>query len=63
MPMKKIQAIIATERLSAVNDALRKAEVRGITVYDGKGSGAGIREEVHGSRGTTQFTPEFQSST
>lgn len=59
--MKRIEAIIATEKVSSVNEALRKAGVGGITVVDGKGRGAGHREEVHGSRGTARFVPEFHS--
>lgn len=59
--MKRIEAVIGTEKVSTVNDALRKAGVGGVTVFDGKGRGAGQREEVHGSRGTARFVPEFHS--
>ncbi|MEM2760524.1 MAG: P-II family nitrogen regulator [Nitrososphaerales archaeon] len=61
--MKRVEAIIATEKVSAVNDALKRAGVGGVTVLDGKGRGAGHREEVHGSRGTARFVPEFHSRT
>ena len=59
--MKRVEAIIATERVSAINDALKKAGVGGVTVIDGKGRGAGHREEVASARGTGRFVPEFHS--
>lgn len=61
--MKRIEAIIATEKVSAVNDALKKVGVGGVTVVEGKGRGAGRREEVSGARGTARFVPEFHSRT
>lgn len=39
--MKRVEAIIATEKVSAVNDALKKAGVGGLTVLDGK---AGVQD-------------------
>jgi len=61
--MKKVEAVIASEKVSAVNDALRKAGVGGVTVLDGKGRGAGRREEITGARGTGFYVPEFHSRT
>ncbi len=61
--MKKIEAVIASEKVTAVNDALKKAGVGGVTVIDAKGRGAGAREQVSGSRGTAYYTPEFHSRT
>jgi nitrogen regulatory protein P-II 1 len=61
--MKKIEAVIASEKVSAVNEALRKAGVGGVTVMDAKGRGAGHREQVSGSRGTSYYVPEFHSRT
>jgi nitrogen regulatory protein P-II 1 len=61
--MKRIEAIIATEKVSAVNDAMKKAGVGGVTVLDGKGRGAGKREAVSMGRGTGYFVPEFHSRT
>lgn len=57
--MKRIEAIIATEKVSAVNDALKKVGVGGVTVVEGKGRGAGRREEVSGARGTARFVRSF----
>ena len=59
--MKRIEAIIATEKVSDVNDALKKAGVGGVTIHDAKGRGAGHRAEVQSSRGTATFVPEFHS--
>jgi nitrogen regulatory protein P-II 1 len=61
--MKRIEAVIATEKVSAVNDALKKAGIGGLTVFDAKGRGAGHREEVHVGRGTQRFVPEFHART
>ena len=61
--MKRVDAVIATEKVSAVNDALKKAGVGGVTVMDGKGRGAGRREAVSSARGTAYFVPEFHSRT
>lgn len=61
--MKRVEAIIATEKVSAINDALKKAGVGGVTVIDGKGRGAGHREEIASARGTGRFVPEFHSRT
>ncbi|MFQ5970637.1 MAG: P-II family nitrogen regulator, partial [Nitrososphaerales archaeon] len=57
--MKRIEAIIGSEKVSAVNDALKRIGVGGVTVLDGKGRGAGPRPQVTSSRGTGYFTPEF----
>jgi nitrogen regulatory protein P-II 1 len=59
--MKKVEAIIATEKVGAVNDSLKKAGVGGVTVMDGKGRGAGKREMVSSGRGTGFYVPEFHS--
>lgn len=58
--MKRIDAIIATEKVSVVNGALKKAGVGGIMVLDGKGRGAGHREAGY-SRG--YFVPKFHPRT
>ena len=42
MSMKRIEAVIASEKVSAVNDALKKVGVGGITVLDARGRGAEI---------------------
>lgn len=56
--MKRIDAIIAAEKVSAVNDALKKAGVSGLVVLNGKGRGAG-RRQAEITKG--YHIPEFHS--
>ncbi len=57
--MKRIEAIIASEKVSAVNEALKMAGVGGATVLDAKGRGKGEKPRVAGGRGTSSHTAEF----
>jgi nitrogen regulatory protein P-II 1 len=53
--MKRVEAIIAAEKVSAVNDALRTAGVGGTTILDAKGRGKGEKPQVQlagGQRGS-----------
>ncbi|MCI0563058.1 MAG: P-II family nitrogen regulator [Nitrososphaera sp.] len=57
--MKRIEAIVAAEKVSAVNEALKKAGVGGTTVLDAKGRGKGEKPQVQANRGTRRLTAEF----
>ncbi len=57
--MKKIEAVIASEKVGLVVDALKSAGVGGLTVLDAKGWGKGKRSQLAGSRGTGSYTAEF----
>ena len=57
--MKRIEAVIASEKVLAVNEALKKVGVGGYTVLDAKGRGKGEKPIVETSRGTGRFTSEF----
>ena len=57
--MKRIEAVIASEKLLAVNEALKNAGVGGCTVLDAKGRGKGEKPMVDSGRGTSRFTSEF----
>lgn len=57
--MKRIEAIIAAEKVSAVNEALKKAGVGGTTVMDAKGRGKGEKPQVQTGRGTRRLAAEF----
>jgi nitrogen regulatory protein P-II 1 len=59
--MKRIDAVIPAERLSTVNDALRKAGVGGVTVFDSKGRGQVPIQPRSAGRGGV-FTPEFNTN-
>jgi nitrogen regulatory protein P-II 1 len=59
--MKRIEAIIASEKLLPVNEALKNAGVGGCTVLDAKGRGKGEKPMVESGRGTSRFTSEFSA--
>ncbi|MEM2855809.1 MAG: P-II family nitrogen regulator [Candidatus Nitrosocaldaceae archaeon] len=61
--MKKIEAVIPSEKLTTVNEELKKVGVGGIMVMDIKGRGAGKRAPVAVSRGTSYYVPEFHQRT
>ncbi|WP_323735478.1 P-II family nitrogen regulator [Methanosphaera sp. ISO3-F5] len=60
--MKQITAIIRTERLDAVKDALEKVDSRGITVSDVKGRGEqlGIEEKYRGKSYRIDLLPKVK---
>lgn len=57
--MKRLDIIIAQERLGAVNDILHRNKVGGMTFYDIKGRGRAKREPVSVGRGVMRYVPEF----
>ena len=57
--MKRIEAIVASERVLAVNEALKNAGVGGCTMLDAKGRGKGEKPVVETGRGTGRYTSEF----
>lgn len=60
--MKQITAIIRTERLDAVKDALEKVDNHGITVSDVKGRGEqlGIEEKYRGKSYRIDLLPKVK---
>lgn len=61
--MKKIEAVIPTEKVSMVNEELKKVGVGGLVINEVKGRGAGKRARVAVARGTSYYIPEFHSRT
>lgn len=59
--MKRIEAIIASQKVDAVNDALKKAGVSGSTILDAKGRGKGDKPRVMSGRGTSAHVAEFST--
>ena len=59
--MKRVEAIISAEKVSAVNEALRNAGVGGATILDAKGRGKGEKPQVETGRGTRGVSAEFSS--
>lgn len=57
--MKRIEAIIAAEKVSAVNEAMKKAGAGGATILDAKGRGKGEKPQVQTGRGTKRLAAEF----
>lgn len=59
--MKRIEAVIASEKTDAVNEALKNAGVSGATILDAKGRGKGDKPRVAGGRGTSSHVAEFST--
>jgi nitrogen regulatory protein P-II 1 len=57
--MKKIEAIVPHGRLDRTFEGLKALGLGGLTYHESKGRGQAPRPQVHGGRGTTSFTPEF----
>ena len=60
--MKRIEAIIQRDQLSAAADALEKVGVGGFTVTDTKGKGSGERPTIRGGRGTASYVAEYNTA-
>lgn len=57
--MKRIEALVQTDKTSLVVDAIKKAGAKGLTVFSGRGQGRGERPMVESSRGTTRHVAEY----
>ncbi len=57
--MLKVEVILPENEIKSISDALKKIPVGGITAYKGWGRGKTIAHEIHASKGTQVFTPEF----
>jgi nitrogen regulatory protein P-II 1 len=57
--MKKLDLIIAHERVREVNDILHRYKVGGMTFYDIRGRGHSKYEPVDVGRGVCRYVPEF----
>jgi nitrogen regulatory protein P-II 1 len=59
--MKRIEAIVHSEKINELNEELKKVGVGGATIYDAKGRGHGEKPTVQSGRGTGKYTSEFSS--
>ena len=59
--MKRLEAIVKSDRLSDVVHAIRSAGAKGVTVTSIKGQGSGERPMLRSGRGTTQFRAEYNN--
>ena len=57
--MKKIEAIISTQKIDSVIESLKKIGVGGFTILDAKGWGKADRSQMTGQRGTSSYTAGF----
>ena len=57
--MKRIEAIVASEKVLVVNEALKNAGIGGCTILAAKGRGKGEKPVVETGRGTGRYTSEF----
>lgn len=55
----KIDVVIPQNDLEAINEALKKINVGGVTILKVKGRGKSVSPKIHASKGTEMFTPEF----
>ena len=55
----KIEVILPENEIKSISDALKKLSVGGITASKGWGRGKSVAHEIHASKGTQVFTPEF----
>ena len=55
----KIEVILPQNEIKSISDALKKLSIGGITAYKGWGRGKSVAHEIHASKGTEVFTPEF----
>jgi len=57
--LKKIEAVIAHQKIDAVVEALKKIGVGGFTILDAKGWGKADRSLMTGQRGTSSYIAGF----
>jgi nitrogen regulatory protein P-II 1 len=55
----KVEVILPQNEVKSISDALKKLSIGGITAYKGWGRGKSVAHEIHASKGTEVFTPEF----
>ncbi|NIP61956.1 MAG: P-II family nitrogen regulator [Nitrosopumilaceae archaeon] len=59
--MKRIEALVPSDRLREVREAIKNSGASGLYITSGKGQGAGDRPMVGGARGTGRHTAEYNS--
>lgn len=57
--MKRVESTIGTEKVLALNSALKAIGVGGCTILDAKGRGKGEKPTVETQRGTARYRAEF----
>ena len=57
--MIRIEIILGKNDVMAINEGLKKIPVGGVTVTKKRGRGKNPPPEIHASKGTEVFTPQF----
>ena len=57
--MKRVEAVISSEKVLELNEALKKAGVGGCTIFESRGRGKGAKAVVESGRGTSRYVSEF----
>lgn len=57
--MLKIQVVLGKNDVMAISEALKAVGVGGLTVYKMRGRGKNPGPEIHASKGTEVFVPQF----
>lgn len=57
--MIKIEIVLAKNDVMAISEALKKVPVGGVTITKKRGRGKNPPPEIHASKGTHVFTPQF----
>jgi nitrogen regulatory protein P-II 1 len=55
----KIEVVISENDIKGISDALKGIKVGGVTISKVKGRGKSIAPQIHASKGTQMYTPEF----
>lgn len=58
MQMKRVEATVQTDKVSAVSEAMKNV-VGGFTILDGDGRGSGKRHVIRSGRGTGTIEAEY----
>ncbi len=59
--MLKIEIVLPDNYVIPISEALKKENVGGLTVYKPKGRGKDPGPEIHASKGTEIFVPQFST--
>jgi len=59
--MKKIEAVIPSDKLREVKEAVKNSGAGGLLIVTGKGQGKGQRPELTKGRGTGRYIAEYNS--
>lgn len=59
--MKRIEALVPSDKVREVREAIQNAGAGGLLVTNARGQGSGERPEVTGARGTGRHTAEYNT--